>query len=132
MCGIAGIVKYKNSMPHKEAIRKMTASIHHRGPDSEGFFETNIVALGHKRLSIIDLSDASVQPMVDCTGRFVIVFNGEIYNYVKLRKLLSDYPYRTNGDTEVILAAYSKWGADCVKELSGMFAFAIWDNRNNE
>ncbi|MGH9852672.1 MAG: asparagine synthetase B family protein, partial [Blastocatellia bacterium] len=88
-----------------------------------------MAALGHNRLSIIDLSPTGRQPMQDCDGRFRIVFNGEIYNYLELRSELKDYPYRSKTDTEVILAAYEKWGEACLEKFIGMFAFLIWDER---
>ena len=83
-------------------------------------------------LSIIDLSDAASQPMMSFDGRQVIVFNGEIYNFKELKNELGDYPFKTNSDTEVILAAYQRWGKDCVKRFNGIFAFAIWDKVKKE
>ena len=90
------------------------------------------LAFGHRRLSIIDLSDAANQPFEDASGRYVIVFNGEIYNYAEIKPLLKDYPFRTHGDTEVILAGYIRWGADCLSRLRGMYTIAIWDRRERE
>jgi asparagine synthase (glutamine-hydrolysing) len=110
----------------------MTNSIAHRGPDATGFYEDEHISLGHNRLSIIDLSECSNQPLKDRSGRFTIVFNGEIYNYQQVKSELNDYPFRTHGDTEVILAAYHKWGADCLTHFAGMFAFAIWDKEKKE
>jgi asparagine synthase (glutamine-hydrolysing) len=102
----------------------------HRGPDGTGLHEEARCAmtLGHSRLSIIDLSDSASQPMVDRSGRRRIVFNGEIYNYTELRAQLSDYPFRTESDTETILAAFERWGEACLDRLFGMFALAIWDD----
>ena len=108
----------------------MTDAIAHRGPDAEGFYDDPAIALGHRRLSIIDLSGAANQPFIDPTGNYVMVFNGEMYNYRELKQQLSDYPFTTSSDTEVLMAAFCKWGIDCVKLLEGMFAFAIWDKRN--
>jgi len=105
----------------------MTDRLAHRGPDAEGFFVENPVALGYRRLAIIDLSEAANQPMTDATGRYVMVFNGEIYNHRALRAMLPDYPFRTQSDSETLLAAYTRWGSDCLLHLNGMFAFAIWD-----
>lgn len=103
----------------------------HRGPDGEGFFVDEGVSLGHDRLSIIDLSEQAKQPMIN--ERFVIVFNGEIYNFKDLRgDLEGTYSFKTNSDTEVILASYQKWGSDCVKMFNGIFAFAIWDKVKKE
>lgn len=104
----------------------------HRGPDAHSDYVQGRVALGHRRLSIIDLSDAANQPFADYTGRYRIVFNGEIYNFREIKALLSDYPFNTNGDTEVLLAAYIKWGVDSLSHLKGMFAFAIWDTMTEE
>jgi asparagine synthase (glutamine-hydrolysing) len=127
MCGIAGIVSFNRNINLPITIRQMTTAMAHRGPDADGFYTNDSIALGHRRLSIIDLSTAANQPIADHTGRYQIIFNGEIYNFQDVKKLLPDYPYTTNGDTEVLLAAYSKWGADCLPYLKGMFAFAIWD-----
>lgn len=104
----------------------------HRGPDAHSDYVQGRVALGHRRLSIIDLSDAANQPLADYTGRYRIVFNGEIYNFREIKVRLGDYPFITNGDTEVLLAAYIKWGVDCLTYLKGMFAFAIWDSLAQE
>jgi asparagine synthase (glutamine-hydrolysing) len=101
----------------------------HRGPDATGGYRdpSDIAGLGHSRLSIIDLSPAGRQPMSSADSRFWIVFNGEIYNYKELRAELSDYPYRSNTDTEVILSAFARWGAACLDRFIGMFSFGIWD-----
>ena len=128
MCGIAGIVSFSRSVDLPATIRRMTDAMAHRGPDADGFYTNDKIALGHRRLSIIDLSTAANQPIADHTGRYQIIFNGEIYNYRDVKKLLPDYPFSTNSDTEVLLAAYSKWGADCLPYLKGMFAFVIWDS----
>jgi len=128
MCGIAGIISFsKNNINLPATIRRMTDAMAHRGPDSDGFYVNDTIALGHRRLSIIDLSTAANHPIPDYTGRYQIIFNGEIYNFQEVKKLLPDYPFSTNGDTEVLLAAFSKWGPDCLPLLKGMFAFAIWD-----
>lgn len=130
MCGISGIVYFSNvysSSILDNAIQKITRALSHRGPDSEGIFRGENIFLGHRRLSIIDLSNNANQPFEDSSGRFVIVFNGEIYNYKEVRSKITGYQWLSNSDTEVILAAYSKWGTKCVEKLNGMFAFAIWD-----
>ncbi len=132
MCGIAGIVDFKNKQVSGSAIRCMTEAIAHRGPDAEGFFSGEGVALGHRRLSIIDVSAASNQPFTDNSGRYVLVFNGEIYNYREVKERITGYHFRTTGDTEVLIAAYTKWGPDCIKYFRGMFTFAIWDIRDGE
>jgi asparagine synthase (glutamine-hydrolysing) len=110
----------------------MTDAMAHRGPDAHSDYVQERVALGHRRLSIIDLSDAANQPFTDHTGRYRIVFNGEIYNFQEIKVGLTDYPFTTNGDTEVLLASYIKWGTDCLTYLKGMFAFAIWDMQEQE
>lgn len=129
MCGLAGIFGQSWS---KSQLEAMVASQRHRGPDADGIYvsPSGACGLGHNRLSIIDLSDAARQPMSDPTGRYWIVFNGEIYNYLELREeLRADYNFRTRSDTEVLIAAYQKWGAQCLDRLIGMFAFALWDEK---
>ena len=132
MCGINGIFFYEKSQKGSEAIKKMNTAIAHRGPDAEGIYQNEKAFLGHQRLSIIDLSDAANQPFYSPDKRYVLVFNGEIYNYQDIKKDLSDYPFVTNSDTETILAAYLKWGKSCVKKFNGMFAFAIYDSVENK
>ncbi len=127
MCGIAGIISEKNNQENS-AIQRMTDALSHRGPDAGAIYQKGKAALGHRRLSIIDLSELSNQPMVSHDGRYVIVFNGELYNFKTIKKEIDDYPFRSSGDSEVILAAYIKWGPDCLKRFNGMFAFAIWDH----
>src|SRR3990167_1297747 len=131
MCGIAGIYQFKSApivaLEHK--LQVMNQLIAHRGPDDQGVWmeKNQTVGLAHRRLSIIDLSDDAHQPMLAPTGE-VIVYNGEIYNYVELRDSLArHWTFRTHSDTEVILAAYKVYGVDCVNHFKGMFAFAIWD-----
>jgi asparagine synthase (glutamine-hydrolysing) len=127
MCGITGIRSFINSN-HSMAIRSMNAALAHRGPDADGFYdEDGHIYLGHRRLSIIDLSAAANQPLFDESRRYAIIYNGEIYNYRELRSELAHYPFKTQSDSETILAAYIQWGADCLEKLKGMFAFAIWD-----
>jgi asparagine synthase (glutamine-hydrolysing) len=130
MCGIAGILNLKSDQPLDAPIRRMTDALAHRGPNSGGFFgDAAKIALGHRRLSVIDLSTGANQPFQDETGRFTLIFNGEIYNFQDVKPLLNGYNFRTQSDTEVILAAYVRWGADCLRHLNGMFAFAIWDKQ---
>jgi asparagine synthase (glutamine-hydrolysing) len=128
MCGISGIA---GSGWQKEQLAAMVASQSHRGPDDTAIYvdPSSKVGLGHNRLSIIDLSPAGRQPMPNHDGTLWIVFNGEIYNYLELRSELTDYPYRSKTDTEVILAAYERWGTKCLDHFIGMFAFIIWDRR---
>ena len=128
MCAINGF-NWKESAV-LERMNRVTA---HRGPDGTGVWESERISLGHNRLSILDLSTAAAQPMWDERREVVIVFNGEIYNFKELRSQLThDYHFVTTGDTEVILAAYKKWGRACVEKFEGIFAFAIWDTRANE
>jgi asparagine synthase (glutamine-hydrolysing) len=127
MCAINGF-----NFKDEELIAKMNVAIRHRGPDGTGVFCSDGISLGHDRLSIIDLSAAGAQPMYSGDGRYVIVFNGEIYNYRELKNELGDYPFKSASDTEVILAAYEKWGEECVKKFNGIFAFVIWDEQKRE
>jgi asparagine synthase (glutamine-hydrolysing) len=129
MCGISGIA---GKSLDENAINRMVDTQVHRGPDDSGTFVSSNCLLGHNRLSIIDLSIAGHQPMASNDGRFVIVFNGEIYNYVEIKKKIgAKYDFTTNTDTEVIIAAYSLWGKDCLEYFNGMFAFAIYDKIQN-
>ncbi len=126
MCGISGCAGQGWT---RDQLERMIAVMSHRGPDNSGsyFSPGGLIALGHNRLSIIDLSDAGNQPIVDSTGNLHLVFNGEVYNYLELRAELADYPYQSQADTEVVLAAYQKWGEACLDHFIGMFAFIIWD-----
>ena len=129
MCGIAGIFHLGTAKPVDPArVAAMCEAIAHRGPDGAGVWHAPGVALGHRRLSIIDLA-GSPQPMASADGRAMLVFNGEIYNYRELRAELAagGATFRTDGDSEVILAAWQKWGVDCLPRLHGMFAFALYD-----
>ena len=130
MCGIFGIIDKKNKIKASE-LQKAINTVHHRGPDGEGFYIKNNIGFAHKRLSIFDLSEKGAQPMH--YDDLVIVFNGAIYNFVELKEELVNYGYKfnTKTDTEVILAAYDKWGEKCVRHFNGMWAFAIHDTKNN-
>jgi asparagine synthase (glutamine-hydrolysing) len=132
MCGINGIVSFHQASQYRDNVLLMNKALAHRGPDSEGIWNDENIVLGHRRLAIIDLSDAGWQPMFSSDERYVLVFNGEIYNYRELRQILSEYPYKTNTDSEVILAAFQRWGVDCMNHFNGMFAFAIWDRQFGE
>lgn len=127
MCGINGIIGLKNKVEAHKIIGLMNQAMQHRGPNDEGKFIDDNVAFGHRRLSIIDLSNAGHQPMFSADKNVVIAFNGEIYNFKSLKVQLSDYPFKTNTDTEVILAAYQKWGIQFIEKLDGMFAIALYD-----
>lgn len=137
MCGITGIVGNNlNSSVYQPAIQKMTDAIAHRGPNSQGLWNDEHCFFGHRRLSIIDLSEAGNQPFISQDGRYILIYNGELYNYKDLKFELQraehgskniPYIFKTNTDTEVILASYLRWGNNCMKRFNGMFAFAIWD-----
>jgi asparagine synthase (glutamine-hydrolysing) len=133
MCGIAGVVDFDQAVDAAEAVR-MAEHLAHRGPDDRDVWSEPGVALAHRRLSILDLSPNGRQPMPDHTGRYRLLHNGEIYNYVELRYELEAHGHRprTGTDTEVILAAYERWGRDCVKRFNGMWAFALWDRERRE
>ena len=134
MCGIAGLT----SIDSEARIGAMLKSIEHRGRDDEGVWTSDLidddgrrVCLGHRRLAIIDTSEAGHQPMLSADGRYALIFNGEIYNYREVRQELQTLGHRfhTDSDTEVLLAAFAEWGADCLPRLNGMFAFAVWDTQ---
>lgn len=131
MCGIAGIIT-PNARNYSEEIQKMTDAIAHRGPDSEHHVFLENAALGHRRLSIVDLSETGKQPMFSNTDKECIVLNGEIYGYQDLKKKYADYEYCGTSDTEVILAMYQAKGKSLLDELPGMFAFAVWDENKQE
>jgi asparagine synthase (glutamine-hydrolysing) len=127
MCGIAGIVG--RGANAREPLEAMVARQGHRGPDGRGTWAdpSGLCSLGHNRLAIIDLSAAGLQPMASADGRWHIVFNGEVYNYRELREEVAGYTFRTRTDTEVVLAAWARWGEACLDRFVGMFAFLIWD-----
>jgi asparagine synthase (glutamine-hydrolysing) len=128
MCGISGIIDKSFKIIGKNEIKKMNDLIIHRGPDDEGYFEGDHFSFGHRRLSIIDVSFDGHQPMT-YDGKYTIIYNGEVYNYIEIKEelLKKGYVFHTKSDTEVILASYDRWGFDCVKRFNGMWAFAIFD-----
>jgi asparagine synthase (glutamine-hydrolysing) len=128
MCGLCGELRFDGGQPDMAGLSRMMALLSRRGPDHEGIYADGPLILGHRRLSIIDLSAHSHQPMVDKALGLTLVFNGTIYNYRELRRELAALGYRffSEGDSEVILKAYHAWGEDCVERFNGMFAFAIW------
>jgi asparagine synthase (glutamine-hydrolysing) len=133
MCGITGIVHLRQEEMAVKAVRAMNSCIAHRGPDAEGLWSNHEVALGHRRLSIIDTSAAGNQPFISSKDEVVVVFNGEIYNYLELRSELEDqHVFQTKTDTEVLVAAYRRWGIDAVHRFVGMFGFALYDIRKQE
>jgi asparagine synthase (glutamine-hydrolysing) len=134
MCGIAGILHQDPTRRvDRDTLRRMTRALSHRGPDGEGYYEDGNIGLGHRRLAIIDLSTGT-QPMYSVDRDVVLVFNGEIYNYVELREELRNlgHNFVTTSDTEVIIAAYEQWGFDCQQKFNGMWAFALWDARQKQ
>ena len=133
MCGICGIYNLDGRLVDKEILRKMNHTLIHRGPDGEGYFVESNVGLGHRRLSIIDL-EGGKQPMGNEDGSIQVVFNGEIYNFVEIKKDLEakGYRFRTRSDTETIIYGYEEWGEDFVQKLRGMFAIALWDSKKQK
>lgn len=133
MCGICGIFDLTGNPISRETLVEMCSAIQHRGPDGEGELIDHEVALGHRRLSIIDVGGGG-QPIGNEDGNIQVVFNGEIYNFIELRNELINlgHQFKTRSDTEVIVHAYEQWGSACVKRFNGMFAFALWDARKRE
>lgn len=131
MCGITGFVNFTGKAASAISLKQMTDAIIHRGPDDQGHWIEGSVALGHRRLSIIDTSSAGRQPMISADQRFVLSYNGEVYNFKELRSELQShgYQFHSHTDSEVVLHALSKWGTDAIKRFNGMFAFALWDRK---
>src|SRR5262245_58506354 len=134
MCGFICYVSLTDRPPDRLAIERMTQLVAHRGPDDVGYFFDRNVAFGFRRLSILDLGRTGHQPMVSHDGRYVIVFNGAIYNFVELRDELRARGHRfaSTGDTEVLLTAFREWGADCLKRLNGMWSFIVYDKHTQQ
>ena len=132
MCAIVGIINLKKKRVNKKILDEMTDSLAHRGPNGRGTYIDNFIGLGHRRLSIIDLSEKASQPMQTEKGDYILTYNGEIYNFLSLRKKLRKESFRffSRSDTEVLLKAFKRWGFECLDMLNGMFAFALWDKRN--
>jgi asparagine synthase (glutamine-hydrolysing) len=134
MCGISGILHFDTTRLVKETLlKKMTDCINYRGPDAEGFFTHNNIGLGHRRLSIIDLSTGT-QPMFSDDRSIILILNGEIYNYIELREelLKKGHRFKTTSDTEVVIKAYEEWGVEFQNKLNGMWAFALWDRKKQQ
>src|SRR6266436_9806486 len=131
MCGICGKVSFSGSTVERALIAKMCQRLVHRGPDDEGIYTAPHVGLGQRRLAIIDLSKAAVAPLSNEDGSIWVTFNGEIYNFQELRAdlLAKGHIFRTATDTEVIVHLYEEYGTDCLAQMRGMFAFALWDAR---
>lgn len=133
MCGISGIVNFDNTSVEKEDLKLMMRKMKHRGPDDEGIYIDNNIGLGFVRLSILDLSLSGHQPMHSHNNRYVIIFNGEVFNYLEIKEeLKNEFKFSTGTDTEVVLAAFQKWGAKCLDRFNGMFAFVVYDKLNNQ
>ena len=131
MCGIAGLVNLDGEPVSPVVLRRMTDAVAHRGPDGEGQWIEGAVGLGHRRLAIIDLSPAGHQPMISADHRYVLTYNGEVYNYRELKAELESkgYWFRSHTDSEVVLNALAEWGVDALRRFNGMFAFALWDRK---
>jgi asparagine synthase (glutamine-hydrolysing) len=134
MCGFVGMVALNGAKAELRVVKRMSAVLHHRGPDAEGTYISGPVGLGFRRLSILDLSPSGHQPMFSEDGQTVLVFNGEIYNYLELRQELQalGHTFKSSGDTEVLLHAYLEWGRECLHKLNGMWAFLIYDIRQGK
>jgi asparagine synthase (glutamine-hydrolysing) len=134
MCGIAGVLQSDAGEVSPAVLRAMTAALAHRGPDGDGLYIDGPAGLGHRRLAIIDLSDAGRQPMATADGRYALTYNGEVYNFQELRAELqaAGHQFRSRTDSEVVLEAYAEWGARAIERFNGMFALAIWDRLEGE
>ena len=127
MCGIAGVFFFNGRKASGQLLKAMTDAMAHRGPDADGFYVEENIGLGHRRLSIIDLSEAANQHFADHAGRYHMVYNGELCNFQQVKAGIRDHVYKTNGDTEVLVEAFARRGTDCLAALKGMYAFAVWD-----
>ena len=134
MCGIGGVLHQDGAPVSEDILRGMAAAMAHRGPDGEGVFVDKGLGLAHRRLAVIDLTEAAAQPMTTTDGRYTIVHNGEVYNFRQLRGELEGlgHQFRSHSDTEVVLNAYRQWGERCLERFNGIFAFAVWDGRRRE
>ncbi len=134
MCGIAGELRFDQRPADLAAVERITHHLAPRGPDAHGFHSQGPIALGHRRLKIMDLAEASGQPMIDSDLGLSMVFNGAIYNYPELRDELEALGYRffSGGDTEVLLKGYHAWGTELLPKLNGMFAFAVWERDSQQ
>ncbi len=128
MCGIAGIYYFKNQQVPEGLLQRMTNAMSHRGSNADGFFTDHNVGLGHRRLSIIDLSESANQPFADQTKRYQVVYNGELYNFPEVKKTITDHHFKTTGDTEVLIEAFARRGIECLNAFKGMFTAAFWDS----
>ena len=133
MCGIAGKLHWRPTLVNNP-VTAMCERMAYRGPNDKGLINLENIALGHQRLSILDLSTKAKQPMVSADGRYYIVYNGEVYNFQEIRNELKrcGYVFKSTSDTEVVLYSYSEWGVECLKKFKGMFSLAIWDAKRKE
>ncbi|MFL2599982.1 MAG: asparagine synthase (glutamine-hydrolyzing) [Flavobacteriaceae bacterium] len=133
MCGINGVYNYRSLTDVENKVKEMNSLTNHRGPDFNDIYLDSTVCLGHNRLAIIDLDSKSNQPFISNDENLVLVYNGEIYNFLELKKQLSkSYKFKTESDTEIIIAAYHNWGINMVAKFNGMFSFALWDKKNEQ
>jgi asparagine synthase (glutamine-hydrolysing) len=132
MCGISAIFNFNGENVDINRINRLNEIIAHRGPDGHGSFAEDNIGIGATRLAIIDLREIADMPLYDVDNRFVIVYNGEIFNYVEVREELVNkgHKFKTDSDTEVIINAYKEYGEECLHKLNGMWAFAIWDRKD--
>ena len=131
MCGVIGILNLDRAPAPRAVVERMTDSLAHRGPDNRGVHMDGALGLGHRRLAVIDLTPSARQPMASGDGRYVLAYNGTVYNFKELRRELEGkgHVFRSRGDSEVVLEALAEWGAEAVRRFNGMFAFALWDSR---
>ena len=134
MCGICGEIRFDNTSINRQTAKKMIDAVARRGPDNEGLFFQKQIFFGHRRLSVIDVTEKSHQPMTDHSLNITIVFNGVIYNYKELRNTLQKEGYRffSDGDTEVVLKSYHFFGEKCIDHFDGVFAFCIYDGNKRK
>ena len=133
MCGITGQINFDGDPVSPDILKKMTDAIAHRGPDGEGHWVEENIGLGHRRLAIIDTSSAGDQPMISADHRFVLTYNGEVYNFQELRTELKSkgYHFKSQTDSEVVLSALVEWKEEALLKFNGMFALAFWDRKEN-
>ena len=134
MCGIIALANIDETLVDRNLFTKLSSCIDHRGPDGQGYWSQNNISIGHKRLKIIDLTENGAQPMFSNNKRYILSFNGEIYNFKKLKKILiqKGYSFKSKTDSEVVVNSFQEWGLDSLKMFNGMFAFIIWDQLKNE
>ena len=132
MCGITGLINLNGEIVTKTILEKMNNAIQHRGPDGEGIWIENYIGLGHRRLAIIDTTSLGRQPMITTNERWVITYNGEIYNFKEIRKELEAEGFKSQTDSEVVLYSLAHWGKDALLKFNGMYALALWDRKEKK